>query len=1007
MKDAALEIAFAGGIDQSRRAEIADPRASFVALENVRSPTVGAVEKRQGFDPHTGVTRFDSSSRSAGYRMFSHGRQTCVIDGHIIDVAAASANISKDRVPECLATRVPLPWPGFNASGFSNCIYANGYIVVAVWTTGATSITLFVLDATTYAIVSGPTTYTGLTSFPDGPQIVAVDTTAVVIYRSASATLTARTIDLTSATTINTGWSSGTNLATDFGGGDGFDAIGMEDRFAIAHGNTSGGASRLTIRTFDTSLVQQETRTVNTSSTDVAAVALAGVNARLWIGYSIGPDVYIMAVQGDSLSILLASALNSFSFSSTFPSNLAIVPATAGSGRIIGTENATGVTIARSFTTSAGAATNDGSAQTWYNIQLLTRPWRLDGRSYATVFYGNDGSNPHSTHFVVDIDSTAAMRPVATLAPRLATSTTDGASQQVAVISSTKVAVSHVVSRTGGLGIGQGRAVEVVFLDFAAPNRWMPATFGGNVYMTGGFTAYFDGHRLREANFLVRPLTPSAAGGVGTGVTGTNLRYIVVPEKFDANGNCEMGSPSDPSGTVSPTNDSVTVTIPTIPVTAQQDSATTDTENPIRFAVYRSGDNGAEPYHRCGVVNNVTTAATVTYSDTTTDVTSNATMYRQPGTLGTAQSRVSPPGFHFLVPYGDMLVGVGDDLVTLWCSGQYIVGEGVWFADVLQYPVTEGGHVTALAVQDGTLFVFKRDRVFAMAGEPPVDNASTGGLGTPSRLAVDVGARSPFTCVTALGVFFISERGIELLTRARQIEFIGQQVQDTFDDYPYVTSMTYDPHSACVLIEASSTYADGLATGDGRTFVYDTTTRVWRSFDRRAVSATADVPAQDGCMVWNGSEFRYAWLRSNGHTYVETTDHKLDPGSTRVRQYAKTSWVHLGGIQGEQIIDRVLLLGEAVEDHDLEIGVANDYDDTFVSETYDSDVIAALPIYNIDKDIPQQTGQSIMVELEDATPSGDASDDPTGDGAKWIALTFNGGVKGGVKRAGTALRGGT
>lgn len=292
--------------------------------------------------------------------------------------------------------------------------------------------------------------------------------------------------------------------------------------------------------------------------------------------------------------------------------------------------------------------------------------------------------------------------------------------------------------------------MEIAIADFASTNRFQTVPFAGYAIMTGGATTYFDGHRLRESNFFLRPEAPSVGAGAGTGVTGTSIRYVVVPEKLDAQGNCEMGAPSDPSSPVSPTNDSVDVSIRTIPFSNQTDGSSTDAENPIRFAVYRSGDNGALPYYRCGTVDNSTSAETVTFSDTTTDVTVNATLYSQPGQVGTAQPRACPPGFHHVVAYGDIVVGVGDDLTTLWHSGGYLPGEGVWFADVFQRTITEDGPVTAMAVQDGTIYVFKRRSIFALTGETPSDNGAVGGLGTPRKLASTVGAAQTPTCVSSL-----------------------------------------------------------------------------------------------------------------------------------------------------------------------------------------------------------------------------------------------------------------
>lgn len=1001
-----MQFAFATGIDQSQRDEVLEPTAGFLTLENVRQTKRGGVGKRYGFTALT-LSRL-SGSRSAGYKLFAAGDNIAVIDGHQLDIysSTASAFITKDRVPECVATRVALPWPGFNPS-FANCIYANGYYVVCASVTGGTSICLFVVDATTFAIVAGPQSYTGLTSLTDGPQLAAVGSTVAVFYGSAANTVSARTISLASSSSINTGWSSATSLFTDMGAGRGFDAHGLEDRFAVAYNNNSGGTNRLTVTTFNASLVQQETTTLSTASTNVAQTALAGTNAdTLWVGWCQGTDVKVAGLTGNSLATVLASTLAVFSFATNAPKMIGISAQGSGVGRLIATEGDTGITKAQSFTTSGGAATASGSTQTWYNVQAFSRPFRVDGRDYCSVFYSTDGLNTQGTHIVVDIEATAALRPVANVAPRLVTTTTDGATHQVASVSSTKKAVAHVVSRTGGLGIGQGRAVELVVLDFGASNRWAASRHAGVSYLTGGVSTFFDGHRVRETNFLARPVAPTVGIGAAGSVTGTNLRYIAVLERFDANGNCEMSAPSDPSSTVSPAAQQVTVTIPTLGITAQQDTSSSDTENPPRFAVYRSSDNGTLPYYRVGTVDNVTSAATVTYTDNTASVTSSAVLYRQPGQAGAAQPRSCPPGLHHLTSYNESLVGVGDDLVTLWQSGEWIIGEGVWFADAFQYPVAEGGSITALGAQDGTLYVFKRRSIFAVAGEVPSANGATGGLGTPRRLAVDVGcidARS--VVVTAMGIFFQSERGIELLTRGQSVEWIGEPIQDTVASYPVCTSATLDASQNLVLFELASSELSNQVSGTGRTAVYDLTLRTWVSTDRRKNQAgTADTPAQGGCIVWSGSAYRYAWLGTDGRVYVEDRSTYLDPGSAWVTMRAETAWIKMAGIQGWQQIDRALLLAAKSTDHDVAVSFGFDYSASYATtRSFTRATINALAREQLEVVTGNDDRcQAMRVKIQDSTPTGGTVG--TGEGATWVALTFEGIVDRSVYRLGSGAR---
>lgn len=984
-------LAFANGIDEAQTGELVDPMGAFPVLKNGRQDFRGGYSKRLAYAAQS-AARLDATSRTSGKRMFSLGPTTCVVDGHFVDIFAPTpgVNITKDRVPECLVTRNVVPWPGFNPLT-TTLTYCNGYYIVCASSGSVTlKVTLFVVDATTNAIVSGPFTISSVTFYQDLPHVVSVGTTAIVVYGTGAATISARTISLANAAGINTGWSAATSLLTD-SSNTGVDVHGYEDRFAVGYGNTSGGVNRLTVKTFSAALANLETLVLGTNSFSPVAVGLAGSNAdTLWVAWCESTAIKIAGVDGNALAVTLASTATLHTFATNPPSVIGVGVTGTGTGRLIATEDGEFISIARSFLTNAGAVNADGAAQTWYSTQWLTRPFRIDGRNYATACFSSPaGQNAQGTHFIVDIDATASLRVVGNISPRLAQSVVEGTLQGVALVSSTKVGLAHLVSRTGGLGIGQGRAVEIAVADFASLNRFQTVPFASYAFMTGGATGYFDGHRLRESNFFVRPDPPIAGAGAGAGVTGTNLRYVAVAEKFDAQGNCEMSAPSDPSGTVSPSNDSVDVSMRTIAFSNQTDASSTDAENPIRFAVYRSGDNGALPYYRCGTVDNTTSSEFVTFSDTTTDVTASAQIYSQPGQVGAAQPRACPPGFHFVVPYGDMVVGVGDDLTTIWHSGSYLPGEGVWFADVFQRTITEDGPVTAMAVQDGTIYVFKRRSIFALSGEPPSDNGAVGGLGAHRKLASTVGAAQPPTCVSSLGIWFVSERGIELLTRGGEVQWIGEQVQSTMAAFPTVTSAVLDEEHSLVVLTLSN-------GSTGRDIVYDLSLRTWVSVDEKTGTGSAEFSV-DACQVEVSGIRRYAWLGANGVVWYQKlasdADAHLD-GSTWVTMSAETGYFKLGGVQGQQLLNRMLVLERYATDHNLSVSLSYNYETTYrAARTFTRAEINALltagwPVTQLKHD-PHDDNQcqSVRLKLVDATPTGGTVG--SGKGATWLALTLD------------------
>lgn len=997
MKAPVVELSFAGGIDQSQRAELMDPQASFVLLENVRASTRGAVEKRYGFDALTGTSRIGASTRSSGYRMFAYGKQTCVIDRDRLDAYSAETNeqVSVGLVPECSMSTAQIPAAASATAGgrVRSAVIVNDYLVAAYYFSDGI-VYATVSEAETGMVVLGPTAV-----HTTGGSVATVTVTragnhAVLLVCEGSGLpdVLGSFLDCTSATTVTSGWGTSAVLFSDAASPSKFDATSMGTHTIVAYANNTGGASRVSTRRINSAATSAAT-TINTSSTTVDAV---GVNANedgtdtVWVGWNESTAVKVIGMSPAALATT-ATATTVITTTAVGPSAIAIgLGSSVGEARLFCNGGTDDRTYTRPFNINAGAVNPISGTTTAFGVIFVSKPARVGSRYYA-LCSNADGDNVALCDL---IGGNAWLRPVASVAADVALSPSQHTLNPI-------MRTTREVWWPVAMEIASGTATaQIIKFDFDADHRWRVTEHAGATYLTGGLVSFYDGSRLCESGFVVRPPPPQAADSAGGSGPSGVYRYAYVYEHVDGTGRRHISSVSDPSAEVTVVDNTITVTLYNLGISSRISRAT---DPMVRISLYRTLAGGEPPYYFVTSLSNTLTSSIQTYADSTADAAleTQAQLFAPslPGVDGGPQDRRPPPGMEHLVSYNGFLVGAAGD--TVYWSGQDIGGEGTWWSPVFQQPVSGGGEITALACQDGTLYAFKSDRIFAMAGQPPTDNGADGGLGAPSRLAVDFGARSPFTCVTSLGIFFVSDRGIEILTRARQVEYIGEGVQDTFAAYPYVTAMTYDPESSCVLIECAATFTTGLPVGSGRTLVFDTRARVWRSIDQRTG------PAADGCLVWNGTSFRYGWLKPEGETYVETSAHHLDPGAERVRMYAKTSSVHVAGIHGEQNIEGFILLGERVEDHDLEVGVAHDYSDTFISDTRDSDAIAGMTIYNPHFDIAQQTGQSVQVEIEDAAPTGTASVDTTGNAAKWVALTFIGGGKAGVKRTSSVLRGGT
>lgn len=1010
-----VQFPFSGGIDEGTRAEVVDPASSFLKLENIRQDATGAANKRLGFTALSSV-RFDGTTRSAGYRLFADEDTACVIDGHLIDVydPAKAKWVPRGRVPEASFTTRALPSMAVSNS-VEDVEVCNGYIAVAYRTVStasyaSTTAATFaaVVNEATGALVSAPAAigstsslgiYTGMASF-SSRYFVCVN------CDNSSSTITAYILDTSTATTIAAGWSllATVTAAADWNTAGGVSCCSLEDRIAIVYVNTSGGTSRLSVKTYNQTGAL-ETAVVNTASLTPNAVDVAGSNAdTLWVAWDEGAGgafAHMKGLTGNSLATVKATT-GSIIATHSGTWYLGISPTTAGAGRLLAFDNTTGISdwplLARDFVTSGGVATGTGSTAVVYNASPQSKPFYQGGRHYVVVapsFTGSAGGatgNQQKLAVLVDCTDYALFwRPVANMAPSLA-ATAFGVLTKVP-------AGTTATSRYYGLTVtksGVANAATLFTLDFASTSRWADVRHGDSTFLSGGVLSYFDGQRVTEAGFLSRPTKPTTTTS-GTGITlSTGRKYVAVYEDIDADGNWVVSGVSDASAnTVTVGSKTITVKTTPITVTARLLAPGSSSYTGTRVAFYATADNGGiAPYYRLGVVLNDPTGASVSYQDTTSDATllTAAKLYAPnlPGGAGEPLDRRAPPGLAHLVSYNGMLVG--SEGSNLWWSGQPVSGEATWFNPVFQVPISDTDDVTALWVQDGALIAATRSRIYAFSGEVPSDSGSTGGLGPPRRLSVDVGCTDARSVVgTSLGTFFRSGRGLELLSRALSVEWVGLAVQATVNAYPYCVAATVDAASSTVLFDLALTDTADQVAGGGRTVVFDLALKTWVSTDRRKNAAgTSDTAAQDACIIWTGSSYRYAWLGVDGIVYVEDATTHLDAGAW-VAMAADTGNVKVSGFQGQQHVNKTMLLGKYATPHDLKLYIATDYGSYGTPRTFTAAQLAQIAV-----DIPNQQlahgmdnnarGEAVRVRWEDATPSSGTVG--TGAGATWIAPAF-------------------
>ena len=237
--------------------------------------------------------------------------------------------------------------------------------------------------------------------------------------------------------------------------------------------------------------------------------------------------------------------------------------------------------------------------------------------------------------------------------------------------------------------------------------------------------------------------------------------------------------------------------------------------------------------------------------------------------------------------------------------------EPIAFNDTLTVLVDQkGGDIVALQAMDDKLIIFKEHAIFFMAGDGPLNTGEQDNFTEPQLVSGDIGLKIKNTVVlSALGIFFVSVKGIYLLTRGLALQYIGAPVED-FMNLTFTKAEAVIKHNEIRFL-----------TSDGVTLVFNYFLGLWTSFDDHRGIASRIINED------------YYYINSEGVTpvvYKENTTFK--DNDTPINMSFETGWMSFGGIQGYQRVYRLLLLGDYISEHKLKIEIAYDFKDSYVQE---------------------------------------------------------------------------
>jgi len=338
----------------------------------------------------------------------------------------------------------------------------------------------------------------------------------------------------------------------------------------------------------------------------------------------------------------------------------------------------------------------------------------------------------------------------------------------------------------------------------------------------------------------------------------------------------------------------------------------------VQFVVYRTQANGTILYRASSltsptvnVVNGVSATATIStdISMSDADLSVRPLLYCQflSQQAYEVENDPAPPAKLIQLHRNRIWVVDSTNPLHLWYSKECGLNAPVEFnSGFVKQIDPRGGPITALATVDDKLLVFKQNHVFFIVGQGPLSTGQNNDFSDAILITTDVGCIEPRSVVgTPVGIMFQTRKGIYLIDRALQVQYIGAPVEAF--NRETITSATL----------AARTNQVRFTLGSGKSLVFDYFVGQWGTFTNQyAVDS----------LIWNEKP---TLVRSNGLVLTEADDVFTDNGSP-IRLKITTAWLTFAGVQGFQRVRRALILGGWKSAHDLEVDVCVDFNDAIV-----------------------------------------------------------------------------
>jgi hypothetical protein len=243
----------------------------------------------------------------------------------------------------------------------------------------------------------------------------------------------------------------------------------------------------------------------------------------------------------------------------------------------------------------------------------------------------------------------------------------------------------------------------------------------------------------------------------------------------------------------------------------------------------------------------------------------------------------------------------------VWFSDVIFPGELPLFNEACTLPLPQGGGDGFFAVEiDGKIVVFQKYQISVTYGDGPNQDGSSN-FPDLQIVARDIGTINSNTVITTNdGIFFLSSKGLWLLDRGLQLQFIGTGIDD----------------------DASSIVCGAKLTDSEQIWFFTTTKAcIWDNYHKLWTTAPTGLTGITDASVIDNT----LHVIAGGYDYTLTSATTDNGAAITVK--AKTGWISLSGLKGFERIRRIMFLCDQESSTTMTVKLRYNFIDT-VAETF-------------------------------------------------------------------------